>query len=207
MNVYLYVLDTLADWEIGYLTAELNSKRYFKNKNDDCKIVKVGASKDTIKTMGGMSIKPDILIGEISFKKNDILILPGGDTWLEEKNMEILSYAKELINSGYNVAAICGATVGLAKAGVLDKKKHTSNAKDFLKMICPEYRGENKYIEKPAVADENLITASGLGALEFAFEVIKMLNVFKSETLESWYKLYTIREAEYFYSLMSSIAE
>ena len=23
--VYLYVLDTMADWEIGYLTAELNS--------------------------------------------------------------------------------------------------------------------------------------------------------------------------------------
>jgi len=24
MNKFLYVLDTLADWEIGYLTAEIN---------------------------------------------------------------------------------------------------------------------------------------------------------------------------------------
>ena len=135
MNVYLYVLDTLADWEIAYLTAEINSKRYFKNKKDDCKIVKVGASKDPIITMGGMSIKPDIQIGEMKFQNNDILVLPGGDTWLEEKNKEILLYAKELIKNDQKVAAICGATIGLAKIGVLDKKKHTSNAKDLLKII------------------------------------------------------------------------
>ena len=31
MNVYLYVLNTMADWKIGFLMAELHSKRYFKN--------------------------------------------------------------------------------------------------------------------------------------------------------------------------------
>ena len=29
-TVYIYVLDTLADWELGYVTAELNSRRFFK---------------------------------------------------------------------------------------------------------------------------------------------------------------------------------
>jgi hypothetical protein len=29
-TVYLYVFDTMSDWEIGYLTAELNSGRYYK---------------------------------------------------------------------------------------------------------------------------------------------------------------------------------
>ena len=29
-TVYVYVLDTLADWELGYVTAELNSGRFFK---------------------------------------------------------------------------------------------------------------------------------------------------------------------------------
>ena len=28
-TVYIYVLDTLADWELGYVTAELNSGRFF----------------------------------------------------------------------------------------------------------------------------------------------------------------------------------
>ena len=29
-TVYIYVLDTLADWELGYVTAELNSGRFSK---------------------------------------------------------------------------------------------------------------------------------------------------------------------------------
>lgn len=29
-TVYVYVLDTLADWELGYVLAELNSSRFFK---------------------------------------------------------------------------------------------------------------------------------------------------------------------------------
>lgn len=29
-KVYLYVFNTMSDWEYGYLIAELNSGRYFK---------------------------------------------------------------------------------------------------------------------------------------------------------------------------------
>lgn len=29
-TVYIYALDTMADWEFGYVTAELNSGRFFK---------------------------------------------------------------------------------------------------------------------------------------------------------------------------------
>jgi hypothetical protein len=29
-KIYLYVFNTMSDWEIGYLMAELNSGRYFK---------------------------------------------------------------------------------------------------------------------------------------------------------------------------------
>lgn len=28
-NVYLYVMDTMADWEVGHITTELNSKKIF----------------------------------------------------------------------------------------------------------------------------------------------------------------------------------
>ena len=30
MTIYIYALDTLADWELGYVTAELNSGRFFR---------------------------------------------------------------------------------------------------------------------------------------------------------------------------------
>ena len=29
-TVYVYVLETLADWELGYVTSELHSGRFFK---------------------------------------------------------------------------------------------------------------------------------------------------------------------------------
>ena len=29
-TIYVYVLDTLADWELGHVTAELNSGRFFR---------------------------------------------------------------------------------------------------------------------------------------------------------------------------------
>ena len=29
-TVYVYILDTFADWELGYVIAELNSRRFFK---------------------------------------------------------------------------------------------------------------------------------------------------------------------------------
>jgi hypothetical protein len=45
----LYVVDTMADWEIGYLTAEINSKRYFKDKNFKLDIVTVGMKKNSKK--------------------------------------------------------------------------------------------------------------------------------------------------------------
>ena len=31
-KIYVYVFDTLADWELGYITAELNSCRFFKKE-------------------------------------------------------------------------------------------------------------------------------------------------------------------------------
>jgi hypothetical protein len=34
MKACLYILNTLADWEIAYITSELNSGRYFDKKSD-----------------------------------------------------------------------------------------------------------------------------------------------------------------------------
>lgn len=55
-TIYIYVLDTLADWEIGFVTAELNSRRFFKKDAKQLTIKMVGASKDPIHTMGGIEI-------------------------------------------------------------------------------------------------------------------------------------------------------
>lgn len=52
-TVYLYVFDSMSDWEIGYLTAELNSGRYFRKGLAPVQIVTVGLEKTPVITMGG----------------------------------------------------------------------------------------------------------------------------------------------------------
>ncbi|WP_312430654.1 type 1 glutamine amidotransferase family protein [Lacrimispora sp.] len=203
--VYLYVFDTMADWEIGYLTAELNSGRYYKKGLAPTKVVTVGAAKTPVITMGGLKILPDLELHECTMENADALILPGGNTWTEQVHDPILSMAEQFLKEGIIVAAICGATLGLARKGLLDLNLHTSNDLEYLKMICPGYEGEQYYQQEPAVTDGNLITASGIAPLEFSFQVLKALGVFSAKTLDSWYNLYKTRKAEYFYELMDSI--
>lgn len=204
-TVYLYVIDTMADWEVGYLTAELNSGRYFKKGISPLKVVTVGIEKKPVTTMGGLKILPDIQWEECSFENTAALILPGGDTWMDKIHEPIINMAEKCINDNIVVAAICGATIGLAGNGLLDAIGHTSNDLGFIKMVCPNYKGERYYKNEPAVADGKLITASGAASLEFSVQVLKALDVFSSRTLDAWYKLNKTNEPEYFYDLMDSI--
>ncbi|GHU36139.1 putative protease YoaZ [Spirochaetia bacterium] len=205
MNVYLYLLDTLADWEIGFITAEINSKRYFDKSIETPVLIKIGNTINSIKTMGGMEIYPDKCIDDIVFTDNDMLILPGGDTWMNEENKKIIKIVSEIINGKTIVAAICGATIALANNGLLNNRYHTSNSKEYLEMVCSQYKGSNYYIDKPVVVDNNLITATGLAPLEFAYEIFKKTNLMKENVLESWFQLYKTREPKYFYNLMEAL--
>ena len=207
MKAYIYILNTLADWEIGYLTAELKSGRYLDKTRPSVELIKIGNTTESIKTMGGITIAPDESIDNIRFKEDDLLILPGADTWMEEENKKIIDIVSGIIDKKVIIAAICGATVALANRGILNDRNHTSNDMEFLKMFCPEYTGENFYLNQPAVTDNNLITASGITPLEFSYEVLKRINVMKAETLEAWYQLYKTNESKYFYALMESLKE
>jgi putative intracellular protease/amidase len=207
--VFLYVLDTMADWEIGYVTAELDSGRYFKSGVRPYRIVTVGVDRAPVRTMGGLQIVPDITVQECAPErgKTAALILPGGNTWFEERHQPILRKVRVFRDAGIPVGAICGATLALADAGYLDSVQHTSNSLDFMKQVCPNYKGEAFYRFRPAVAFEGLITASGVAPLEFAYELIKALDVFSPETLEAWYRLYTDKSEESFYGLMNSLKQ
>jgi putative intracellular protease/amidase len=204
-TIYLYVFDTMSDWEIGYLTAELNSGRYYKKEFAPSKIVTVGLEKTPVTTMGGLRILPDIKLDECGIKNADALILPGGDTWVEAVHEPILKAAEKCLEDDILVAAICGATIGLAGKGLLDSRRHTSNDLEYLKMICPSYGGERYYKQEPAVTDGKLITASGIAPLEFAEHVLRALDVFTPQTLDSWYNLNRTHESRYFYELMKSV--
>jgi len=204
-TIYVYVLDTLADWELGYVTSELNSGRFFKEGEQRVSLKTVSYSKEPINTMGGMTIVPDCLIDEIVVSETSMLLLPGADTWSDPKHGAIIEKAGEFLSLGAMVGAICGATAALADFGLLDKRPHTSNGPGFLEMVSPGYKGQSFYIDEPSVADNNLITAGSTGALLWAKQIIEHLGVFQPNTLESWYEYFRTGEPEHFFALMQTL--
>ena len=205
-TVYIYVLETLADWELGYVTAELNSGRFFRKDAPEVSVKTAAISKEPVKTMGGLTIVPDCSISDIEAGEKSVLLLPGANTWSDPKHSAIIEKAGELLSAGAMVCAICGATAALANAGLLDGRPHTSNGAGYLEMVSPAYRGQKFFINAPSVADHNLITASSTGALLWAKQVIERLDVFQHSTLEAWYAYFSTGEAQHFFALMQTLS-
>lgn len=204
-TIYIYVQDTLADWEIGYITAELSSGRFFKEGAPCVSLKTVSDLKESIHTMGGLTILPDCVIDDVVVSKTSVLLLPGANTWNDLNRGAIIKKASEFLALGATVCAICGATAALATNGLLDNRPHTSNGVGFLDMFSPSYKGKSFYIDKLSVMDNNLITASGAGALLWAKQIIEHLGVFGADTLEAWYDYFSTGEPKYFFSLMQSL--
>lgn len=204
-TVYVYVLDTMADWELGHVTSELNSGRFFKKDAPPVSLKTVSDSMEPIHTMGGMTVVPDCLVDDIVIHEKSVLLLPGANTWSDPRHGAVIEKANALLASGATVGAICGATAALASCGLLDERSHTSNGAGFLEMVSPGYKGTGFYVDEPSVADNNLITASSTGALLWAKQIIERLGVFEANTLESWYAYFSTGEPGHFFALMQSL--
>lgn len=204
-TVYLYIFDTMADWEIGHAVSELGSGRFFKADAPEVSFKTVGLSEEPVKTMGGLHVIPDGVIGSVGVNAQSVLLLPGGNTWEDPKHGPVIQKAAELLDAGGAVCAICGATAALARAGLLDRRRHTSNGAGFLETFCPGYQGTAYYVDEPAAADGGLITAGAHGALQWAREILAYLGVFRADTLEEWYAYFQTGDARHFYKMMQTL--
>jgi putative intracellular protease/amidase len=203
-TVHMAVYDTLSDWEVGHATAHINRESW-QRQPGRYRVVTVGKSRSPVTTAGGMQITPDVTLDELRPEDSAMLILAGADTWLTGDNVAFAEKARAFLDAGVPVAAICGATAGLAVEGLLDDRRHTSNAAVFLDMFG--YGGASNYVDEPAVTDGDLITASAVAPAEFAREVLAKLDVYEPEVLASWYKLYGLGDPAGYAELMASEAQ
>ncbi|GAA2276358.1 type 1 glutamine amidotransferase family protein [Glycomyces scopariae] len=202
-RVHTAVYDTLADWEVGHATAHINNGEW-QIEPGRYEVVTVGASLAPVTTMGGMRITPDIALGDLSPADSAMLILPGAGTWLTGDNAPFAKTARAFLDAGVPVAAICGATGGLAAEGLLDDRRHTSNAREFTEAFGS--KGGDLYTDAPAVTDRGLITASGTAPVAFAREVFAALGLYTPEVLESWFKLYGLGDPAGYFELTGADA-
>lgn len=180
----LLVFDGFADWEPAYAVAELR-------RSAGHQVRTLGLTGEPVVSMGGLTVLPDEDVADVDFESVRILILPGGDRWeTAPLDPALETLLERLFRARTPVAAICGATVALVRAGYLKGRRHTSNGLAYLREQAPDYGGEDQYVDSLAVRDRGLITASGLGALEFALEIFEELGVFTPEERGEWYRLF-----------------
>jgi putative intracellular protease/amidase len=182
-HVALY--DTLADWEVGHLLAELHSGRFTGTRFE---VVTVAESRDPITTMGGVRMVPDALLADLEPAESELLILPGADMWDAGGGEAFAAAAGRFLDAGVPVAAICGATAGLARAGLLDERNHTSAAPEYL--AATGYAGGDRYLHERAVVDGDLITAGPQSPVQFACATLKRLGLATDRTLDAYEALF-----------------
>ena len=198
-DVVLYATDTMADWEYAYLTTGLTMAA--EQEPDRFRLRVLADGQPEVTTAGRLRLQTDGDLNEVTLDDVALLVLPGADTW-DDGHERVLDLARTLLQRGTPVAGICGATYGLARAGLLDSRPHTSNAPDFL--AASGYAGSDHYREERVVDDGGLITAPASAPVDFSAAVFRRLDLFPPEIIDAWYGLYTTGERHYFDALVGA---
>jgi putative intracellular protease/amidase len=182
-TVHLLVFDGLADWEPAHALCELSRSGKFEVRT-------VGFTRQPVTTMAGLKVEPELAITELTPQNSALLLLPGGDMWQDQGQPVVQSILQQFRDQNVPIAAICGATLEMARARLTQGRRHTSNALSYLKSMVPDYGDEAFYVDELAVSDGGVITASGLGAVEFAREIFRLLQVYDDNDLRTWYDMF-----------------
>ncbi|MEU8758636.1 DJ-1/PfpI family protein [Streptomyces sp. NPDC048659] len=180
-TVHLAVYDTLADWETGHATAWLARAGYT--------VRTVGAAADKpVTTIAGIRILPDLSLDALDPADSALLILPGAEKYDEGDELApFTAKAAAFLDAGVPVAAICGATAGLARACLLDDRPHTSAASFYL--AATGYAGAERYVEADAVTGGDVITAGPTEPVAFAREIFARLGAYEGKR-DAWFRLF-----------------
>lgn len=195
-NVVLYTTDTMADWEYAYITAEITrAERLFPGR---FRLLTASESPACVHTLGGFSTTPMVTLDSIVPADTACLVIPGADTYTTGHEA-LSSVAMRMLDAHVPVAAICGATLFLARCGLLDNRNHTSDSAGFL--ASTGYRGESHYIDAPVMTDGGITTASGTRPVQFSAEVFRRINLYPDTLVDAWLDLNLTNDESAFFHL------
>jgi putative intracellular protease/amidase len=184
--VYVLVFDGYADWEPALAMCEVK-------KNGRFELRTVGFGPEVVTSMGGLRVTPDLTLAKVTPDDAALLILPGGDMWEQAPpRPELTKVVKAFDAAQVPIAAICAATVAVAQMGMIKGRRHTSNSKSYLSSLVPGYHEESRYSDAWAVRDGHLITASGIGSVEFAREIIQLLGIYSDADQKVWWDIFKL---------------
>ena len=179
-NEVLYILlPDYAAHEAVFLSQAIASDEYAMKKNPKYLNKVVSPTLEPVKSIGGFRTMPDYAA----------LVLIGGFGWSTPVAERVVTIVKKAVEGGKIVGAICNAASFMAKHGFLNAVKHTGNGLDQLKIWGGEnYTNPDGYIHAQAVSDGIMVTANGSATLEFAKELLTLLENDTPERIEMYYQ-------------------
>lgn len=169
-RIAFVLVDPFADWEPALLASTAKAEL-----GDEVRWLSPGGR--PVQSMGGLSARPDGAVEDFDPSSADALVVIGSPVWGTPETPDVTPVLRRAAEAGLVMAGICGATLALAHAGLLDDRAHTSNSLEFLQKNAPAYRGSAHYRDQArAVSDRKVVSASGLAPVSFMDEVLKLLH-------------------------------
>jgi len=188
-NEILYILlPDYAAHESVYLSQAIASDEFALKKNPKYLNKIVAPTLDPVKSIGGFHTLPDYSFETIP-DDYEALVMIGGFGWATPIADMVIPIIKNSMERGRIIGAICNAASFMAKLGFLNAVKHTGNGLEQLKLWGgSNYTNPNGYIHAQAVCDRNIVTANGSATLEFAKELLLLLENDTPERIDMYYQ-------------------
>lgn len=188
-NEILYILlPDFASHEMVYLMEAISSDEQQLKPSPKYVNRIVAPTADPVSAIGGLKVIPDYTFDNIP-DDYAALVLIGGFGWTKPIAEQVLPIIRKAIEKGQIVGAICNGASFLAKCGFLNTVRHTGNGLEQLKLWGGEnYTNPDGYIHEQAVSDKNIVTANGSATLEFAKELLLLLENDTPERIEIYYQ-------------------
>jgi len=188
-KVLFIILNEYTDWEGAFLSTALHVG-VIPGGEIKYEVHTVAPTSDTVCSIGGFRTLPDYSFENMP-KDYAALVLIGGNRWDSPEAELFVPLVREALDKGKIIGAICNGASFLCSHGFLNNVKHTGNGLDQLKKWGDiVYTNAENYVEAQAVSDKNIVTANGVGHLEFTCEILLLLKANSPEQIDAWYDFY-----------------
>ena len=188
-NEILYILlPDYAAHEAVYLSQAIASDEYALKEHPRYVNKVVAPTLEPVKSIGGIRTLPDYSFDTMP-DDYAALVLIGGFGWTMPVAERVIPIVKQAVENGKIVGAICNGASFMAKCGLLNNVRHTGNRPEQLRLWGGEnYTNPEEYVHAQAVSDRNIVTANGSATLEFARELLLLLENDTPERIEMYYQ-------------------
>ncbi|RVA79294.1 DJ-1/PfpI family protein [Mesorhizobium sp. M7A.F.Ca.CA.001.11.2.1] len=183
-------IEGFADWEYGLLAA--SAVEWF-----GARAVSLTPDGNPVTGISGFRLTPDRSAGADENDDLDAIAVIGSDEWAGKAPPDVADLLNAVASRGGVVGGICAETLALARAGLFENARHTSNGRDWINGHEAGYAGDSLYQDVPhAVADGKIVSSPGSAPGTFALAFLKTLYPERGSDLVQMRTLFAKEYAE-----------